>query len=750
MKTRTTMFLICLYSGLFSLIIEVDINGSTPFQEIQSGIDVSVDGDTVLVHPGTYIENVIIENISIVLASLEMITGDSTYIENTIIDGNQNGSCIYAENFTDGILQGFTIQNGSGNLSIYHSYDGGGISAKYSTINIISCNIINNTADYGGGIFFKNSAINLSGNYILNNNAVRVGGGLCIGAEAFITFDSENLNSIYLNTGGRANDIWLSSDVDIILDKFTVNNPDYEFIGSYEASYTFSCQQAVIEQVPNDLYVNTNGSDENSGLTPDDPLKTIAYANILIKADSLNSRIIHIADGLYSTNATGEHLPINLKSYVSIIGESEENTIIDGDEYYPIMAGWDGEREVMIKNFTFQNSQLASHHWAPLTMMFTIIDSVWKRFTVSLENLTIRNITSRTSDDTPNALELVDSDSIIMKDITIEDNICDAAAHLWTMNLEAENFIVRNTHYISGSESVTGSAIPILRHNTFFPEDNPLVFKNLLVCDNEGVGDLFYPPLTFNVAYGAEVYVINGTFADNTIYGGNSGIIRVTDSSKLTLINSVVHNNEGLPVYLNGDDVELTVDHCLLTNGFDDIYTVGDPTINWLEGNLSGNPEFQGEGAEWPYNYLSTSPCIDNGTTILPAGIELPEFDLAGNPRIYGETIDMGAFEWQGVGSTNNELFNTKVKLSNFPNPFNPSTTISFSVTQNSDFVNLEVYNIKGQKVKTLINEQMQKGKHSIIWSGLDKNNKSVSSGIYLYKIKAGNQESVKRMLLLK
>ena len=95
-------------------------------------------------------------------------------------------------------------------------------------------------------------------------------------------------------------------------------------------------------------------------------------------------------------------------------------------------------------------------------------------------------------------------------------------------------------------------------------------------------------------------------------------------------------------------------------------------------------------------------------------------------------------------------LLSNDFNLTNYPNPFNPETTISFSVTQNSDFVNLEVYNIKGQKVKTLINEQLQKGKHSIIWSGLDKNNKSVSSGIYLYKIKAGNQESVKRMLLLK
>ena len=98
----------------------------------------------------------------------------------------------------------------------------------------------------------------------------------------------------------------------------------------------------------------------------------------------------------------------------------------------------------------------------------------------------------------------------------------------------------------------------------------------------------------------------------------------------------------------------------------------------------------------------------------------------------------------------NNDLVNTSPKLfQNYPNPFNPETTISFSIQNNSN-IELSIFNIKGQKIKTLINEQMQKGEHSIIWSGFDENNKPVSSGIYLYKIKSENQELVKRMLLLK
>ena len=95
--------------------------------------------------------------------------------------------------------------------------------------------------------------------------------------------------------------------------------------------------------------------------------------------------------------------------------------------------------------------------------------------------------------------------------------------------------------------------------------------------------------------------------------------------------------------------------------------------------------------------------------------------------------------------------------LTNYPNPFNPSTTISFSVPQTSPFAKIEIYNLKGQKVKILesVNSFDAKAKnslshYSVTWNGTDQNNKPVSSGIYLYKVKAGNQESVKRMLLLK
>jgi len=89
-----------------------------------------------------------------------------------------------------------------------------------------------------------------------------------------------------------------------------------------------------------------------------------------------------------------------------------------------------------------------------------------------------------------------------------------------------------------------------------------------------------------------------------------------------------------------------------------------------------------------------------------------------------------------------------------YPNPFNPSTTIEFSVPVNSN-VRLTIYNLLGQVVTTLVNEEISAGNYSVIWNGTNKNGFQVSSGVYLYKMKAsgnnGNSYSeTKKMVLLK
>ncbi len=85
----------------------------------------------------------------------------------------------------------------------------------------------------------------------------------------------------------------------------------------------------------------------------------------------------------------------------------------------------------------------------------------------------------------------------------------------------------------------------------------------------------------------------------------------------------------------------------------------------------------------------------------------------------------------------------------NYPNPFNPSTEIEFEIRRNG-WVNLEIYNILGQKVRQLLTDHLEKGHHRITWDGKDDNGKDVANGIYFYRIQTGDFTATKKMILLK
>jgi len=85
----------------------------------------------------------------------------------------------------------------------------------------------------------------------------------------------------------------------------------------------------------------------------------------------------------------------------------------------------------------------------------------------------------------------------------------------------------------------------------------------------------------------------------------------------------------------------------------------------------------------------------------------------------------------------------------NFPNPFNPETTIVYNLKENSN-IQLEIFNTNGQKVKTLIDDFRDAGYHQIMWNGTDNQNKQVSSGLYFYRLKSNSFSQIRKMLLLK
>ena len=107
---------------------------------------------------------------------------------------------------------------------------------------------------------------------------------------------------------------------------------------------------------------------------------------------------------------------------------------------------------------------------------------------------------------------------------------------------------------------------------------------------------------------------------------------------------------------------------------------------------------------------------------------------------------------WNGITEVEeNEISeNPNLVLWNYPNPFRKSTTISFSTTEHTENTEIMIYNIKGQKIRSFPNLQINKSPNQqILWDGKNNDGKPVSSGIYFYKMKSGNSALIKKMILM-
>ncbi len=128
----------------------------------------------------------------------------------------------------------------------------------------------------------------------------------------------------------------------------------------------------------------------------------------------------------------------------------------------------------------------------------------------------------------------------------------------------------------------------------------------------------------------------------------------------------------------------------------------------------------------------------------MQSGTKMPWYTYRGNLRRTGYYRDSPTAT---EGGSAPEL--TTALMNNYPNPFNPTTTIKFSLAKKAQ-VRLDVYNIRGQKVKTLVNDSMDAGAHQIVWNGDDDAGKTAASGVYFYRLKTGGYNSVRKMLLIK
>jgi len=246
--------------------------------------------------------------------------------------------------------------------------------------------------------------------------------------------------------------------------------------------------------------------------------------------------------------------------------------------------------------------------------------------------------------------------------------------------------------------------------------------------------------------------------------GGAVSILHGFDTT-LNVYNSIFYNNRhydqniNLSIYNEGvyTNPEVYIYNSLF-EGMEESVSLMDNNayIEWVSGNISREPMFDSENLEYPFSLRPGSPCIDGGTLNLPEGIELPEYDLAGNPRVVGNSIDMGAYEYQGTAAQEEfNIQNSTFKINIYPNPINMNEInnrachIWFEIPK-AGKAEVAIYNIKGQKVKNIFSGFMSPGEQFIRWNGTDEYNKPVASGNYLLSLKQGSVVRVKKMVVVK
>jgi len=682
-------------------------------------------------------------------------------IDSVIISSNSAGSgggiyCCWSSNPN---IENVTISSNSAS-------SGGGISCDGSDPNLTNVILSSNSASSGGGIYCIFSSNPNLENVTINNNSAYQGGGIYCWGNSYPIFSSENRSNVYSNTvpnnRGAGADIFIYESqfpvIDVFVDTFTVMRPT-DYYASPIDNFVFDILHSIEDSlIDSDVYVSVEGDNSNNGTSPETPFKTIKFALSRIYSDSVNTNTIHLSAGIYSPTTNGESFPIKWSNYVNLLGSAEDETILDADSTVGVME-FISVSDALIENLTITGGSASDgggiycrDHSNPSFKNIMIIGNsaqYWgggvychDNSNPSLENVEL----SGNSSNNGGGIFCNGNSNPSLENVTIADNTAEyngggilckySSPSLENVTITGNS--ANGNYYGGGGIYCSQGSSPSLENVTI--SDNFALSGGGILCR-------YSNPSLENV-----------TISDNSaIYGG--GIFCCVNSNP-SLVNVTITGNSanaGGGIYCNDSSPSLT--NCIMWNDSpEEIYiesgsvtaTYSDIQGGWAgTGNINEDPLFVGTG-DHPFMLQDLSPCVNAGIPDT-TGLNLPEFDLAGNPRVYGGRIDMGAYENQNVVvSTDENLIPLVTKLNqNYPNPFNPSTTISFSLnTENAEDTELVIYNIKGQKIKqySILNIQS-----SIVWDGTDENNHPVSSGIYFYKLIVDDKTiATKKCLLLK
>jgi len=266
--------------------------------------------------------------------------------------------------------------------------------------------------------------------------------------------------------------------------------------------------------------------------------------------------------------------------------------------------------------------------------------------------------------------------------------------------------------------------------------------SNVLFDQNISAGLAGAVAITSDASHSAVPRFVNVTIADNEAPNGGGALQLMGPQTHPEIINSILFGNAKPEIYIN-DGIPMVT------------YSIVDSASSeaWFgAGCLSGDPLFD-ESGQIDYHLRSTScgsglnsPAIDAGhpdsvdTNLdCSSGLGTSRADMGYYGGRYGDTVT-------SLAEKNIRRIPQTFRLEqNYPNPFNPTTTIRYSVPS-SGKVHLTVFNILGEKVRTLVNEKQQAGQHTVIFNAL-----GLASGVYIYRIQIENEfYQIKKMIVLK
>ena len=307
----------------------------------------------------------------------------------------------------------------------------------------------------------------------------------------------------------------------------------------------------------------------------------------------------------------------------------------------------------------------------------------------------------------------------------------------------------------------TGGAIGIWEYSDPLLENNMIV-KNRAVSHDQLLG---YGG-GISIGWDSHPILINNTIADNEAGWGGGGLY--FNDGNATIINTIVANNE----WLNAGELEyghqmaalgnsqvvntMHFNHSLLESGVDQIMWGAENTgshapVQFIS-SLSDDPHLLSN------NRLgSVSPCIGAGAESVEIGgawYFAPTCDCGGDPRPQpvDSNPDMGAFEHARafpVAIEEHELPTSFTLYPVFPNPFNPTTTIRYSLPEMGE-LRLVIYDVLGHEVAVLHDGPQETGSHTIRWHARDVQGRDLPAGVYLARLEAGSYSQTIKMLYLR